>query len=127
MEEKESMISHEYATSQIQRLSGLDYFPRTTEAVNELVAALKEAADEIQAYAAITEFTQSESQCPKPADIARVLHSLKSRQEKASWLEGKRCPHCSGSGFRMETKIMRAMPGMAPARYDFAVKCDHKP
>jgi hypothetical protein len=127
MEEKKSMISHDYAKAQVARLSGLDYYPRNPEAFGELVTALKEATDEIQAYAAISEFTQSENQCPKPADIARVLHSLKQREEKASWLEGKRCPHCSGSGFRMETKMLQALPGMAKARYDYAVKCDHKP
>jgi hypothetical protein len=120
------MISKNLAEMEIRRLSGLDFFPRVQDAVNELVAAIREADDELQAHKAITEFTQSESQCPKPADIARVLHSLRQREKKASWLEGKSCPHCSGSGFRMETKIMRAMPGMAPARYDFAVKCNHQ-
>jgi hypothetical protein len=121
------MISKDLAEMEIRRLSGLDFFPRVPDAVNELVNAIMEAEDELQAHKAITEFTQSENQCPKPADIARVLHGLKHREEKAAWLEGKRCPHCSGSGFRMETKIMRAVPGMAPARYDFAVKCNHKP
>jgi len=87
------MISRELATMEVQRLSGLDYFPRTTEGVNELVGAIREAQNELQAHATITEFSQGERECPKPADINRVLQQLKKPVTR------KNCGFCGGTGF----------------------------
>lgn len=114
-----------FIEKQINRLAQLDKFPRESEARKELGMALALFATEQQAKAFIDGIAGYEGACPFPASIRKAACEAQER-ENTSWLEAKQCPDCGGSGFRMEAKIMRASPGMNPARYEFAVKCDHR-
>ena len=89
------MISEGYAHSQVMRMSGMKYFPREGGGVGELVLAAASADTELNCWIAISEFTESEQECPTPADVRRTIQRLKKPVER------KTCETCGGTGFML--------------------------
>lgn len=118
------MIESKLATAQAKRLSGLPGYPDNREAQTELALALQCFKTDSSARAFVDDWIAHQQFAPLPAAIRRAAYDLAER-ENQDWLEAKKCPACSGSGYRMEVRMQRALPGMALARYDYAVKCNH--
>ena len=74
------MITEQVAKEQIQRLIGLDGFPRAKEledARHELVRALQESAQsEEHARLTVTEWLSDCSFCPRPAELGALAESI---------------------------------------------------
>lgn len=116
------MIDKDVAAKQIARLSGLAHFPETREAKLELVYALQCFATQELASAFISDWVGSENLSPFPASIRRAAFEANERNN-IDWLERKKCPDCSGSGYRVEKRRARPLPQMAEREYEYAVKC----
>lgn len=114
--------NREYARKQIERLAGLDRFPRESKpALSELVDALMCAADDRAAKEFVDEWLANNREAPKPVEIRRLIFAEQERQESAR--KKTYCRECSGSGFVMVKRTVQPNPGM---RYeaDFAVACE---
>lgn len=118
------MIENKFCSNETKRFAGLPGYPDETGARREIALAIQCFTSEQQARKFVDEWLAHEVRCPLPATIRKAAFDSKDR-ENTSWLESKRCPDCSGSGFRMVTLMKRAQPAMASAPYEFAVKCDH--
>lgn len=89
------MIDQNQAIRQLERLSGLDYFPKDKPARRELMLAMQCAITEDIAAQVVSDWLSESGECPKPADLRRNIYS---RQE--GLLEQRRkCPACNGAGF----------------------------
>ena len=113
-----------FAEKQVKRMGQLKGYPREREPLRELCFALMAFPTQEKATAYVTDIIGHESTCPLPSSIRIAAYETK-QVETASWLEKKKCPDCSGSGYRMVTLMQQAVPGMARALYDFAVPCQH--
>lgn len=118
------MIDNKFCSDQAKRFAGLINYPAETAAKREIALAIQCFATEGQAEAFVDGWIANESLSPLPAAIRKAAYEAK-EAENADWLENKRCPDCSGSGYRLETRVARALPGMAVMHYEFAVLCDH--
>lgn len=88
------MIDPATAARQLERLAGLDFFPRDAPAKKELRLAIECALTEALAAAVVSDWLAESNICPKPAEIRRMINS---KQEQA--LEQRRnCPKCEGVG-----------------------------
>lgn len=114
-----------FVEKQVNRMSQLPGFPRETEAKRELAFALQVFSTEGHARAFVDDWIAHESVCPLPAAIRKLANEQIDR-ENLDWVEAKKCPDCSGSGFRMEKRKSRPLPGMQFRDYDCAVPCDHR-
>lgn len=114
----------DFCKKQITRVEKFAGFPSEREAFQDLVTAIQNFDTREQAQKFMDDWTQNETICPKPADIRRAAYDARERDNTA-WLEAKKCPHCSGSGFRMTVRFQRAAPAMPPARYEYSERCDH--
>lgn len=88
------MIDQAQAIKQLERLSGLDFFPKEKPARKELVLALQCAITDDIAAQVVSEWLAESNVCPKPAELRRLIYS---RQEAI--LENlRKCHMCGGSG-----------------------------
>ncbi len=90
-----AVIDQNQAIRQLERLSGLDYFPKDKPARRELMLALQCAITEDIAAQVVTDWLAESGECPKPANLR---HNINSRQE-ALVEQRRRCDTCGGSGF----------------------------
>jgi hypothetical protein len=89
------MIEKKFAASQIDRLSGLDWFPREKgPALSELIRAMQTAPNEVAAEFIITELVRDARECPKPSDLYRMCGNEREKIETQS--DG--CELCGGTG-----------------------------
>jgi hypothetical protein len=91
------MISSNQAMEQLERMSGMDYFPRGKDqagALKELRSAVEAAATVQIAEAAVSAMVHYAVECPKPAQLRRAIWEMNEQLEK----KVKDCPLCHGSG-----------------------------
>ena len=93
-------VSKKFATKQVNRMAGLNYFPSEDSSVEELVDALVEADSETMAAAVVTEWIRRETDRPSPADLLRLIESHRNanRYWKPPIQPAYRCPRCQDSG-----------------------------
>ena len=89
------MIDPKEAAKQVQRLSGLDFFPKEAAAQKEMRLALECAASDAIAASVVTDWLATASDAPKPAELRRMAYDLNERFKE----QVGRCKACSGSGF----------------------------
>ncbi len=112
------MIDDKIAGREIGRMIGLDFFPREKAAMKELVSALACASTEPIAVAVISGWIADCTQCPKPADIRRLVGDKNTERAQAA----KKCEECGGSGFvivegwRTFHGVRMATSGASPCR-----------
>lgn len=88
------MIDAKYAGEQVARFTGLDFFPQESAARKELVKAAQTAMSEEILFAAVSDWMESSSKCPKPAEIRAFISSRNfETQERRT-----KCQRCGGSG-----------------------------
>lgn len=101
------MITEAFAKKQLERLSGLDQFPKQPAAVRELIMALMVAEIDSVAIGIIDYIighTSSENpRCPLPADIRRLAYDA---NERATERRGRGCRACDFTGWR---QVIRGM------------------
>lgn len=88
------MIEKDTAKQQIRRLSGLDKFPTTSDAITELVLAIQVAEMDSIAIRFIDEWLHTETEAPKPSHMRIMLYDL----NQAIKTKRKQCKLCDGSG-----------------------------
>jgi len=102
-------LTHEFASKQVARLSGLRSFPEAVAARKELGAVLVDClATTEEAESTVTRVVRDMEFCPTPAELSRLIQAAKQAAEKprdyaAEWAaeqaEAKRlCPSCGGYG-----------------------------
>jgi hypothetical protein len=93
------MISEEFAKEQVRRMGGLNYLPRDNEAaLAELIKAAMNAETEFACRRAFDSILHDSDDCPKPADLIRVINvENESVQELRPAV--KKCPNCGGTSF----------------------------
>jgi hypothetical protein len=93
------VIDKKVANEQIERLSGLDWYPRKDDfpAFKELSLALQSAESEFIAAHVINEWLASEVQCPKPAELRRLVNSENEKREAERTKNLKNCKLCGGT------------------------------
>mgnify|MGYP001165934442 CR=1 FL=1 len=88
------MIDKATAARQLERLTGLDFFPREAPAKKELLLAIQDAVNEAVAAQVISDWLRESSACPKPAELRRAVNAA-----QESLLEQRReCQTCGGQG-----------------------------
>ena len=89
------MIDPKEAAKQVQRLSGLDFFPKEAAAQKEMRLALECAASDAIAASVVTDWLATASDAPKPAELRRMAYDLNEKFQT----QARRCQECVGSGF----------------------------
>ncbi len=89
------MIDSKTAARQLERLAGLDYFPKEAPAKKELRLAIECALTEQIANSVVSDWLAESNNCPKPSEIRRLINA---RQE-AIIEQRRNCPICDGVGF----------------------------
>ena len=93
------MIDLRFATDQVARMMGLDYFPSEPKVQKELIEALRWAKTDVIAVATINDWISQESRRPTPADIRRIVAAHNERWERLLEDSGRpKCSVCGGSG-----------------------------
>ena len=88
------MIDKTTAARQLERLSGLDFFPREAPAKKELLLAMQDAVSEAVAAQVASDWLRESSACPKPSELRRAINAA-----QESLLEQRReCQTCGGQG-----------------------------
>jgi hypothetical protein len=91
------MITEKEAFDQLQRMSGLDFFPKGKDqaaALRELRLALEEAATVEIVRAVVDDVMAYATEAPKPAHLRRAIYDSNNRTEKTV----RDCDLCGGSG-----------------------------
>lgn len=89
------MIEPKVAAAQIQRLSGLNFFPKEAAAQKELRLALEPALSEAIAASVVDDWLSTATECPKPAELRRLTYD-----KQQDIVEQRRnCTICEGTGF----------------------------
>ncbi len=89
------MIERHVAAAQVQRFEGLDWFPREKgAALTELVKAMQSAPSEIVAEHITSELVHAARECPKPADLYRMIGQEREKLETVT----NNCMTCNGTG-----------------------------
>lgn len=92
------MISRPFASREVARMSGLEYFGALDAvAVEELVTALAHADSEIIAVATVNEWLASQARRPTPADLRRILARHNGHHAH--------CVFCCDTGLLTETGV----------------------
>lgn len=104
------MIDITFATEQVRRLGGLNYFPREyPEALEELISVAMTAESENACRKAFDSILYDSDDCPKPADLRRVIavENEKAREiAKTERLAPRICPLCRGQGFKVRVYLI---------------------
>jgi hypothetical protein len=91
------MISPKEALAQLERMSGLDFFPKgrdQTAALKELRLALESAHSVTIAEAAVSDIIGYCTESPKPAQLRRAVWELNEQIKTKT----QHCSLCGGSG-----------------------------
>lgn len=89
------MIEMETAARQIDRLTGMNFYPPNAAAVKELVLAVMSAETDSIAFAAISCCVERMDRCPMPAEIRRIVWEMNEQLPKAA----RNCQLCGGTTF----------------------------
>lgn len=89
------MIDAKFATHQLERLLGLNFFPSSKSAQKELVLALQSGVDETVVQSVVTEWLGSSSDAPKPAELRHLIYD----KQQGIIQQRRNCSVCEGSGF----------------------------
>jgi len=89
------MIDSRVAAEQLQRLSGLDYFPKEKPAQKELRLAIEVATTEGIAEKIISDWLRYSSGSPKPSELRHLLYEENERHT----VQLSQCGRCGGDGF----------------------------
>jgi len=116
------MIDKKVAAALADRFSGLDWYPRDGVAQIELIQAVESAENEFIGTYVVTEWIKYETECPKPAEIRRLIQvenqKLAERQEEerqeALSRRGANCPDCHDFGI---VESIRGAPIESICRY----------
>lgn len=92
------MTDRKFATEQISRMIGLDFFPSDTKAQKELVDSLCWAKTDAIAVATINEWVQGQPRRPTPADIRRIVADHNERYDRLLERSRPKCNVCDGTG-----------------------------
>lgn len=102
-------IPRPFAKSQAMRLSQMFGYPVTHEALGELVLAIQSAMSENMAetvVSAILDDATSQSRCPMPGEVRRLIQERVSARVKMP-----KCEACGSSGWVMVWKLVTYRPG----------------
>jgi hypothetical protein len=114
------MISIKFAEAQISRLEQLDFFPTDNKAaIKDLINAAMIAETETACATAIDAIVSEARECPKPADIRRLIIVTQTPRPNPS--EG--CPFCYGTGFRTVERDVSGGHRWREDRYSFVEPC----
>lgn len=100
------MIDRKVAASQVERLSGLNWYPRENAPLHELNLAAEAAYNEFILAYVVDEWLKYQTEAPKPAQLRGMIWEENNkldaereleRQEKLSQ-RGARCPNCHDFG-----------------------------
>jgi len=111
------MVTPEFAAEQIIRLAQLNYYPREDDyapALRELVEAARGADSEDCLKQAIAQILYDAEDCPKPADIRRVVRIenersreiAESQKREAAIRPQDLCPFCRGTHWAVRTYVI---------------------
>ena len=89
------MIEPKIAAAQIQRLSGLNFFPKEAAAQKELRLALEPALSEAIAASVIDDWLSTATECPKPSELRRLTYD----KQQGIVEQRRNCTVCEGVGF----------------------------
>ena len=67
------MIDKQAASQQMERMAGLDWYPREGRAQIELIQAIEAAENEFIAAYVVGEWIKYHTECAKPADIRALI------------------------------------------------------
>jgi hypothetical protein len=98
------MISAQEAAPQIERLSGLDRYPRghdQTAAVRELRLAAQSAVTVEILRLVVDDWLATQRECPKPVDMKRLVGDRNKQYEASTARRVPDCPECGGVGFKI--------------------------
>ena len=89
------MIDKAIAARQLERLTGLNFFPKEAPAKRELLLAMQCAIAEDIAAQVVTDWLSESTECPKPAELRRNIntHQEQMRQHQ------RHCSVCGGTGY----------------------------
>lgn len=100
------MITGVEASKHIERLSGLDFYPHSDKpALRELRMAGESAYTPAILAKVVDSWLESETKCPKPAELRRLVHEYQSAQIKS------KCRVCDNSGWVTVWKLVTYWPG----------------
>jgi hypothetical protein len=100
------MITGPESAKHIERLSGMDFYPHSDKpALRELRVAGESAHSSLVLAKVIDNWLESETRCPKPAELRRLIHESHSR-----FVQSK-CEICSNSGWVTVWKLITYYPG----------------
>ncbi len=89
------MIDSTTASKQLERLSGLDFYPRNDKPALKELRLAAESANSPQILAAVVdEWLAEHADCPKPVHLRRAIWARQEPEPMAS-LD---CPDCHGDG-----------------------------
>ncbi len=91
------MIDKSIAARQLERLSGLNFFPKEAPAKKELLLAMQVALTEDIAAQVVSDWLAESGECPKPADLRRNINArqeglLEQRRRCHFWRPTTACP-----------------------------------
>jgi len=89
------MIESRIAAEQLQRLSGLDFFPKEKPAQKELRLAIEVANTEGIAERIISDWLRYNTGSPKPSELRRLFYDENERHKQHL----AECGECGGSGY----------------------------
>jgi hypothetical protein len=89
------VIGKNTAAAQVQRMTGLDFFPREKAALQDLIYAVQVASTDEIAERIVTLWIETEKDAPKPAQIRVMMYAANEKRKEHL----AKCPACGGSGF----------------------------
>lgn len=95
------MIEKHFAAEQVNRFSGLDWFPREAAPLKELTSAMQSAANEFIAEYVTGEWLREEIRAPKPAELRRMIWGENEKRENLDKQKLSACRICGGTGFQI--------------------------
>jgi hypothetical protein len=105
------MVSKLFATEQVMRFSGLDYFPSEPQAIEELVSVVMTAKSEEVCRHACSSIISTAIKCPKPVEVSRELNSAGELPWSPDWkLPTDLCQNCQSLGYIERDGVFVACP-----------------
>lgn len=105
------MIEKHVASEQMERLAGLDFYPRDGKAQIELIRAIESAENEFIAADVINEWLKYYTQAPKPAQLRLLIADENEKLRNQRRATQKRCSLCHGTGFVTVYRLVTYWPG----------------
>jgi|SRR5579885_2473400 len=98
------MVDGRIVADLMERLGGLDYYPRDNQmAQRDLRDAIRAAATDAIALSIVNDWIQYESKSPKPAELRRLIleeNEKREREQDAPIERSAHCPTCRDTGIK---------------------------